>query len=46
MRIAKAAELSKNYGEAIRRYVSVIALTMEEVRKQQDGQGGDSAIDF
>jgi protein phosphatase len=46
MRVAKAAEHSKNYGEAIRRYVSVIALTMEEVRKQQDGQGGDSAIDY
>ncbi len=46
LRVAKAAEIAKNYGEAIRRYVSVISLTMEEVRKQQDGQANDSAIDY
>jgi len=43
---AKSAEQSKSYGEAIRRYVHVIAMTMEEVRKQQDGQASDSAIEY
>ena len=42
---AKASEQSKNYGDSVRRYVNVIAMTMEEVRKQQDGPAGDSAID-
>ena len=42
----KAAEQAKNYGDSIRRYVNVIAMTMEEVRKQQDGQAGDSAIEL
>ena len=46
MKVAKGAEQSKNFAEAIRRYVNVIALTMEEVRKQQDGQASDSAIDY
>ncbi len=43
---ARVAEQSKNYGESIRRFVNVIAMTMEEVRKQQDGQANDSAIDY
>jgi hypothetical protein len=43
---ARAAVQSKNYGEAIRLYISVIELTMEEVRKQQDGKASDSAIDY
>ncbi len=43
---ARAAEQSKNYGESIRRYLNVIAMTMEEVRKHQDGQASDSAIDY
>ena len=42
---AKASEQSKNYGDSVRRYVNVIAMTMEEVRKQQNGQAGDSAIE-
>ena len=46
MRVAKGAEQSKNFAEAIRRYVSVIARTMEEVRNQQDEQASDSAIDY
>ena len=45
-KLAKAAEQSKNYDEAIRRYVKVIAMTMEEVRKQQDEQDSDSAIEY
>jgi len=45
-RAARAAEQAKNYGDSIRRYVNVIAMTMEEVRKQQDGQAGDSAIEL
>ncbi len=44
--LAKAAEQSKNYTEAIRRYVNVIALTMAEVRKLQEGQDSDSSIDY
>ncbi len=45
-KLAKAAEKSKNYDEAIRRYVKVIAMTMEEVRKQQDEQDSNSAIEY
>ncbi len=45
-KLAKAAEQSKNYDEAIRRYVKVIAMTMEEVHKLQDGQDSDSAIEY
>lgn len=45
-KLAKAAEQSKNYDEAIRRYVKVIAMTMEAVRKLQDGQDSDSAIEY
>lgn len=43
---AKAAEQAKNYAEAIRRYVNVIAVTTDEVRKQQDGTASDSAIEY
>ena len=43
---ARTAVQSKNFGEAIRRYISVIALTMDEVRRHQDGQASDSAIDY
>ena len=46
MKLAKAAERSKNYDEAIRRYVKVIAMTMEKVHKLQDGQDSDSAIEY
>ena len=45
-RAARAAEQAKNYGDSIRHYVNVIAMTMEEVRKQQDGQAGDSTIEL
>ncbi len=43
---AQSAEQTKNYSECIKRYVSVIAMTMDEVRKHQDGQASDSAIDY
>ena len=43
---AQAAEQSKNYSDCIRRYVNVISMTMDEVRKNQDGQASDSAIDY
>jgi len=43
---AQVAERSKNYGEAIRCYVQVIAVTMEEVRMAQDEQASDSSIEY
>jgi len=43
--IGKSAEHSKNYAEAIRRYVTVIATMMEEVRRFQDENGSDSSIE-
>lgn len=46
MRVALTAENSKNYAEAIRRYVQVISITMEEVRKVQDEKPGDSDIEY
>lgn len=46
MRVGLAAEKSKNYNEAIRRYVNVIALTMDEVRKSQDEKASDSSIEY
>jgi PPM family protein phosphatase len=46
MRTALTAENSKHYAEAIRCYVNVISITMEEVRKAQDDQANDSAIDY
>jgi serine/threonine protein phosphatase PrpC len=46
MRLAMVAESSKNYAEAIRRYINVIEITMEEVRKAQDDKASDSAIDY
>jgi PPM family protein phosphatase len=45
-KIAAEAERTKNYSEAIRRYVSVIALTMEEVRKSQKDKASDSDVDL
>ena len=45
MRVAQAAEKAKNFSEAIRRYVSVIAMTMEEVRKAQE-KASDSSIEY
>ena len=44
MSLALAAERSKNYSEAIRRYTRVIALTMDEVLRAQGEKPGDSDI--
>ena len=46
MRVAATAERSKNYSEAIRRYVRAIDLTMDEVRKAQDEKASDSDIEL
>jgi protein phosphatase len=46
MRKALTAENSKDYAEAIRRYIQVISITMEEVRKAQEEKPNDSDIDL
>ncbi|MEQ1826710.1 MAG: protein phosphatase 2C domain-containing protein [Pirellula sp.] len=46
MRSALTAENAKNYAEAIRHYIQVISITMEEVRKAQDEKSSDSDVDL